>query len=128
MESYKRFFLRMLTIGLLGYTFSACFTSHTGGGGSSGTAIIREERIRIFAVANFDRLKEDMARGQGEHLTAFAMLLGIPQEQQAEFGAFTQKKFLVLFPSRQVTPEEMIAALTHELSSRPQIHSVVAMN
>jgi hypothetical protein len=87
-----------------------------------------EEKASLFAAANFDRLKEDMAKGQGEHLTSFAMLLGIPKEQQAEFYIFTQEKFPVMFPSEQVTADEMVATLTRELSNHPQLHNIVAMN
>ena len=69
-----------------------------------------------------------MAKGQGDRLTAFAVLLGIPPEQQAEFFTLTQEKFSVLFPSGQVTATEMVAALTRELSSHPQIRRIVVLN
>jgi Protein of unknown function (DUF3015) len=89
---------------------------------------VQEEKIAVVTVANFDRLKEDMARGQRDRLTAFAVLLQIPQEQQAEFFTLTQEKFPVLFPSGQVAANEMIAMLTRELSYHPQIHSILAMD
>jgi hypothetical protein len=139
MLTHHRSFLRLLTIVLLGGTLAACTivtdpskassdaTSGSSGKGSAETGINQEEQIRLFAAANFDRLQKDIAAGQGEHLTAFAMLLGVPQEQRAEFFTLTQEKFLVLFPSRQVTPEEMVAALTRELSSHPQMHRLAAM-
>ena len=88
----------------------------------------QQEKIQVFAAVNFDRLKEDMAKGRGEHLTSFAVLLGVPPEQQAEFFTFTQEKFSVLFPSGQVTATEMVAALTRELSSHSQIHRIVMPN
>lgn len=128
MKSYTRFFLCALMIGLLGPTLSACLTCHTGGGGASGGAVVQEERIRIFVATNFDRLKEDIAKGHGEHLGSLATLLGVPSDQRIEFYTFTQEKFPVLFPSPQVTAEEMVATLTRELSSQQQIHRRMAMN
>jgi hypothetical protein len=130
MKSYSLLFLGMLTIGLLGSTLWACFSVSTGDGKTSGAAVAmnQEEKIAVVTVANFDRLKEDMARGQGDRLTAFAVLLQIPQEQQAEFFTLTQEKFPVLFPSGQVAANEMIATLTRELSYHPQIHSILAMD
>jgi len=120
----------MLTIGLLGSTLWACFSVSTRDGEASGTAVVMtpEERLAIFTGANFDHLKEDMARGQGDRLTAFAVLLQIPQEQRTEFFTLTQEKFPVLFPSEQVAASEMITTLTHELSHHPQIHSILAMD
>ena len=88
----------------------------------------QEEKIEVFAAANFDYLKADMARGQGDHLSTFALLLGIPPEQQAEFFSFTQDKFPVLFPSERVASSAMVTALTSELSRHPQIHRRIGIN
>ena len=130
MKSYSLLFLGMLTIGLLGSTLWACFSVSTRDGKTSGAAVAmnQEEKIAVVTVANFDRLKEDMARGRGDRLTALALLLGIPPEQQAEFFTLAQEKFSVLFPSEQVASTEMVAALTRELSSHPQIHRIVMPN
>src|SRR5918992_472857 len=92
MKMHNWVLLRVGVIALLGYTLSACtivtdptasssdFTSSTSGKSSSGKATNQEEKASLFAAANFDRLKEDMAKGRGEHLSSFALLLGIPKE------------------------------------------------
>lgn len=138
MTTHDRFFLRALTLALCSAALSACtvitdpfepssdFTSSSSDN-SSGSAT-KEDRVRVFAATNFDRLKADMAKGQGEHLISFASLLGVPPDQRATFYTFTQEKFSVLFPTQQVTPDEMVATLTHELSSHPGFHPGVAMN
>src|SRR5262249_14909779 len=120
--------LRLAALGLLGSTLSACLTTGTGGNGVSGGAVVmkQEEKIEVFAAANFEHLKADMARGQGEHLSLFAQLLGIPPEHQAEFCTFTQEKFPVLFPSEHVASTEMVATLSSELSRHPQLLRRVA--
>lgn len=85
----------------------------------------KDQRARAFASANFDRLKEDMATGQGEHLAVLATLLEVPQDRQAEFFAFTQAQFPVVCRSPEVTSDEMITALTHALSTQPRLSQVV---
>ena len=128
MSAPKRILLRVLMIGFLGTSTSACTTSSEGGRGGGAAGVAPAERIRIFAVANFEDLKVDMARGRGEHLTAFARLLAVPDEEVPEFSAFTQEKFSILYPSQQVTAEAMVATLTRELANAPQIHSLIVVN
>jgi hypothetical protein len=76
-------------------------------------------KIKTFAAVNIDRLKEDMARGNGEHLTAFAHLLGIPEIHRAEFFALTKQKYPILFNSEPTTSEDMLAKLNTELNDHP---------
>ncbi len=77
------------------------------------------QKVRAFATVNFDRLREDMARGNGEHLAAFAHLLGIREARQAEFFALTKQRYPVLFSSEPTTPETMLARLDTELTRYP---------
>src|SRR5262249_24319621 len=116
-----------LNVGLvLGLCLSSCtvvtdptkassdLTSSTSPGGSS-TTLRDEEKARAFAVVNFERLKKDMAAGQGEHLAAFSVLLHVPPEQQSAFFAFAQEKFSIVYPSEQVNADDMMMALSREL-------------
>ncbi|MBI3796626.1 MAG: DUF3015 family protein [Deltaproteobacteria bacterium] len=107
---------------------SSDFTSSSSGSSSSPPKAKNEEKIRDFTTVNFERLKEDMASGHGEHLTSLATLLGVPQESQGQFCMFTQEKFADVVRSEQVTPEEMLAALRHELSVHPVFHTLIAQN
>jgi len=67
--------------------------------------------VRHYASSNFDRLAEDMARGQGEHLEAFAHLLQINQEDRAAFTALTQENLDVLIAHDNVTVAEFLTTL-----------------
>ena len=128
--SFPRWFLLpWCTLGLLGVMLSACLTTHMGGDGVSGGAVVQtpEEQIVAFAHANFDHLKADMARGEGDHLQTLAVLLGIGPEQQAEFYTFTHDAFPVLFPSDHVAAREMVTFLTRELAHHPQLHQLIVM-
>ena len=96
---------------------STDFTSSTSSRDEEKTS--RAHKIKTFAAANIDRLKEDMARGNGEHLAAFAHLLGIPQNHRAEFFALAKQKYPILFSSEPTTSEDMLARLDTELSDHP---------
>jgi len=125
---------------LVGLTIASCtvstdptkpssdFTSSSSGSSSSQPKAKNEEKIRDFATVNFERLKEDMATGRGEHLTSLATLLGVPPDSQEQFFMFTQEKFADVVRSEQGTPEEMLAALRHELSVHPVFHTLIAQN
>jgi hypothetical protein len=75
--------------------------------------------IKQFASVNLDRLKEDIARGNGEHLTAFAYLLGIKEIHQNEFFTFTKHNYRTLFGPESTTSEDMLARLDTELAAYP---------
>jgi Protein of unknown function (DUF3015) len=108
---------------------SSDFTSSSSGNSSSQEKKAnKEEKIRDFAKVNFERLKEDMAAGRGEHLTSLATLLEVPPDSQEQFFLFTQEKFADVVGSEQVTSEEMLAALRHELSVHPVLHTLIAQN
>lgn len=72
--------------------------------------VTADAQIRRFAAANIDQLARDVARGEGETLAAFALLLGVPADQQATFAGFTQAHFVNLFPSESVDSNQMVDA------------------
>jgi hypothetical protein len=77
------------------------------------------QKVKAFAAVNIDRLKEDMARGSGEHLTAFAHLLGIKENHKSDFFTLTKQNYPVLFSSEPTTSEDMLARLNTELNDYP---------
>jgi hypothetical protein len=68
-------------------------------------------QVRQYASSNFDRLAEDMARGQGEHLEAFAHLLQIEEQDRAAFAALAQENFDALIAHDNVTVAEFLTTL-----------------
>ena len=77
------------------------------------------QKVQAFTTVNLDRLKEDMARGSGEHLTAFAHLLGIKENHKSDFFTLTKQKYPVLFSSEPTNAEDMLARLNTELNDYP---------
>ena len=77
------------------------------------------ERAVAFADANFDRLRAEMAVGNGEHLASLGFLLGVSENYQQEFFVLAKNRFPSLFDSEQTTPEQVVARLDRELAAYP---------
>jgi hypothetical protein len=138
--SSESFFIRFIAIaGLMALVSSCAVTTRSTEGSSetfqntseasteftSSTSPRDEEeksealKVKRFAAANLDRLKEDMARGNGEHLTVFAHLLGIKETHQSEFFTVTKQNYPVLFGSEPTTSEDLLTRLDTELNANP---------
>lgn len=100
-------------------------TSGTSGCTNDGL-VKNDQKVIVFASANFDNLKQDMAQGQGEYLSSLATLMAIPTEHQREFFALTQGKYASLVKSETTTPDEMLVALNQELSGHEVLSQVVS--
>ncbi|MGQ0530698.1 MAG: DUF3015 family protein, partial [Panacagrimonas sp.] len=61
--------------------------------------------------AMLDEFSADAAVGQGEALTAVAVAYGVAQEDRAAFAALTHQNFAVLFPSENVTADQVVTQL-----------------
>lgn len=78
-------------------------------------------RAVAFADANFDRLRAEMAVGNGEHLASLGFLLGVAEKHQQEFFVLTKNRFPSLFDSEQTTPEQLVARLDLELADNSRL-------
>ncbi|MFO0774253.1 MAG: DUF3015 family protein [Nitrospiraceae bacterium] len=47
--------------------------------------VVDELKTQVFVVANRDNLQQDIARADGEYLSSFEGLLGVPAPQRAAF-------------------------------------------
>lgn len=66
-----------------------------------------------------DTIAEDMARGNGEALNAYATLLGIEPGDRAHFAQITHENFYRIFSTPDVTGDQVIAA-TMDVMSRDE--------
>lgn len=103
-------------------------SSATTAGSNNSAFMNRQQQTAEFAKVNLQRLKQDMAAGQGEYLSSLATLLRIAPDRQSEFFTFTQQKFTVLFPSDQTTADEMLTALNREMRVDPRFGAYLALN
>jgi hypothetical protein len=81
----------------------------------------RAKRATQYARNNLDHLAEEMARGEGEHLDAFAHLLDLEETDRAEFKALSQANFERLFPRDDVTADEFLAELADRMAESPTL-------
>ena len=66
---------------------------------------------KSLLAANMDEFGEDVARGDGEALTAVAVSLGIAEQDRQLFKDVLHQNFAVLFPSAQVTAADVTASM-----------------
>ncbi|MBI3621392.1 MAG: DUF3015 domain-containing protein [Nitrospirae bacterium] len=98
------------------------FGISTGTSGCTNDGVIAEnQKVNVFADANLDRLRQEMAQGQGEYLASFASLIGVPADRRNDFYALTQARYTFLFTSEGTTSSEMLVALNQELSAHPEL-------
>ncbi len=131
-----KFLLNLASIVALAAGASACTvvtdpsggTSATTGGASSAVFMNRQEQIAAFTQTHLERLKQDMAAGQGEHLASLATLMGIEPSRQPDFFALTQGHFTELFPNDRTTANELLAALDRVMLADPRFGQRLALN
>lgn len=95
-------------------------TSGTLGCTEDGTVSIGKE-LELFTAVNLNNLSEEMAKGSGEYVSAFASLLGADEKTRPVLLSFFQEKYEVLFPTTETTATEMLARLKTELEKRPEL-------
>ena len=77
--------------------------------------VAEDAKVKLFASTNWDNLVQDMARGQGEHLTSLTALLKIPANRQSEFFELAQEKYRTSTGGE--APEQVVASLHQTWSS-----------
>lgn len=94
-----------------GTTGNATFgmTSGTNGCSTNG-ALTYGGKSMVKLGALLDELSEDMAKGQGEALTTYAVLLGVAPEDRGHFAAVTHAHFQQIFSRADVTAADVHAA------------------
>jgi len=103
-------------------TTNGTFGSQTFGisSGTSGCTndgkIFASEKVNVFTALNFDNLSQEMAQGQGEHLTSLATLMGIPEENHQEFFAMTQENYTTLVQAGETSPKAVVKAIHDAMS------------
>lgn len=100
-------------------------TSGTSGCTNDGV-VVQNEKVNVFAGVNFDNLSQEMAQGQGEHLTSLATLMGVPAEHQAEFFSLAQENYTGLLRSHEANSVSMMNGLYHAMAEHPVLAKVFA--
>lgn len=98
-------------------TQTSGITSGTAGCTEAGLVAMNVE-TEVYADANFNDLRREMAAGRGEFLNGFADLLGVKREKRSDLFKLLQEKYAALFPSADTTSLDMLTSLRRELAQR----------
>ena len=85
-----------------------------------------DHKTEFFVAATFENLAGDMARGQGEHLAALAILLGVPTDRQQMFYMLAQERYRELIGHGETSPSALIKALDEAMAGYPVVAKVEA--
>jgi Protein of unknown function (DUF3015) len=89
----------------------------TGTLGCEKDGVVRSPtKVRMMVVSSLDNLAVDVARGEGETLDSLASLMTVAPQDKARFAATLQHNFTRLFPSENVTADEVIASMNAVLA------------
>jgi len=72
---------------------------------------------KVFVASNIDDLAQDIAQGNGQHLSSLASLIGIEDQDKDAFFSFTQDNFESIFKTETSTYKEVLAALDSTMST-----------
>ena len=99
---------------------------------SSGTlgcerdAVVRSPtEVRMLLISSLDNLATDVARGEGETLDSLASLMAVEPDHRARFFASLQGDFGRIFPSEDVTADEVIVSINAVLAGDPVLQRYV---
>jgi hypothetical protein len=81
----------------------------------------KEYEQQQFVAANLDSLSQEMAQGQGDHVTALAGLMGCSSAVQGEFAKLSQEKYGAIFTSADAQPLVVLASLKQEMTREPAL-------
>lgn len=98
-------------------------TTGTNGCNTSGTLTYDGQSMISSIMGEFT---EDVARGEGDALNAVAVIYGVEQQDRAAFAQVMHENFAVIFPSENVTAEEMMASIEGVMKADARLARYVA--
>jgi len=73
-----------------------------------------------------DEFSEDVARGEGDAMDTVAVVYGVEAQDRKTFAKVMHENFTTLFPSEDVTAEEMIASIEEVMKNDATLRKYVA--
>lgn len=91
-------------------------TTGTNGCSTSGTLTYGGASM-VSSIMN--EFSEDVARGQGDAMDTVAVIYGVEKQDRDTFAKVMHENFSVIFPSENVTAEEMMASMEAIMKADP---------
>ena len=98
-------------------------TTGTNGCTTTGTLSYGGEAV---VTSIMDEFSEDVARGEGEAMDTVAVVYGVDIQDRDTFAKVMHENFTTLFPSEDVTAEEMMASIEDVMRSDATLSKYVA--
>lgn len=108
-----------------GTSGNATFGMTTGTNGCSANGKLTYGGKSLVGAV-MDEFSEDVARGDGEALTAVAVSLGIEEADRALFKSVMHENFATLFPSEDVTAEQVSGRMVELMRANGQLAKYVS--
>lgn len=100
-------------------------TSGTNGCDTSGALTYHGESL-LAMNGVMEEVAQDMAVGEGEALTALSVSMGIEEADRARFNTVMHENFAAVFPSQNVTAEEVMANIVAVMRKDQALASYVS--
>ena len=98
-------------------------TTGTNGCATTGTLSYGGQSV-VSSI--MDEFSEDVARGEGEALDTVAVVYGVDAQDRDTFAKVMHENFTTLFPSEDVTAEEMMASIEAVMKSDATLRKYAA--
>jgi len=123
----RQVFTRCAGAALLVFSLSACSITETISNFLSSTSgkswftedglIKTDHRVQAFMAFNFEYIKQDMAKGQGEFLDSLSTLMEIPQDRRPAFYAHAQSRYPFVVEHRSTAQETLIQLVGYDTAA-----------
>lgn len=118
MEGNEGIAPQVLAVTTNGTSGNQTFGITSGTSGCTQDGVVRSNwKTAMFIDGNMNRLARDMSTGSGESMESLASLLGMSNSDKSAFFSVAQKNFAKIFPSSDVSSQEVTASLKSVLAS-----------
>ena len=76
-----------------------------------------EHRVQAFMAFNFEYIKQDMAKGQGEFLESLSTLMEIPSDRRASFYAHAQSRYPYVVQQQSNAQETLVQLVGYQTAA-----------
>lgn len=91
------------------------FLSSTSGHSWFEDGVIKaDHRVQAFMAFNFEYIKQDMAKGQGEFLESLSTLMEIPSDRRASFYAHAQSRYPFVVNQQSSAQETLVQLVGYQ--------------
>jgi hypothetical protein len=125
-EGQKGIAPQVLAVTTNGTSGNQTFGISSGTLGCTQDGVVRPPtKVRVLLMSSLDSLAVDVARGDGETLQSLASLLAVEEQDRPRFFVALQVNFVRIFPSENVTAEEVLVSMNAVLAEDPVLSRYV---